>query len=192
MKLPDRHLLREKEHKFLYEHDIMEIHNPDINSFEYQRYTVRVSEIISAIIRYIPEGRKVAEIGCAQGNISLLLAEKGYRVFAVDIQHSFLAYMMMKYEKGKLFPIVGNAESLPFVEESLDAIIVAELLEHVIYPHKILLEAHRVLKKRDNVYYNSKRRIHKEFSSLLTKNLRLKKEHHSFYPMQMGIFLHFI
>ncbi len=147
MKLPDKNSLKEKEHLFLYEHDLMELHNPNVNSFEYQRYKTRIDEIIKHILMYVEEGGKVAEIGCAQGNMSLILAENGRIAFALDLRHPFLTYMMLKYEKGKLFPLAENAENLPFKDNSLDGIIVAELLEHTIFPHLILRESNRVLKK---------------------------------------------
>lgn len=147
MKLPPFSSLQSSAHRFLYEHDLKELHNPDINSFEFQRYKVRIEKIIKSILKYVPEKGIVAEIGCAQGNISLLLAEKGYKAFGVDLRHSFLTYMMMKYERGELYPIGGNAENLPFKDNSFDAVILAELLEHVIYPQKIIAEAKRILKK---------------------------------------------
>ena len=63
-----------KKQGFVYEFDLREIDNEDkYNSF-YLRCMGRISEVIGVSERYY---RKIFGAECAQGNISLLLAEKG-------------------------------------------------------------------------------------------------------------------
>jgi 2-polyprenyl-3-methyl-5-hydroxy-6-metoxy-1,4-benzoquinol methylase len=45
---------------------------------------------------------RVLDLGCAQGNLALLLAEEGYSCCAVDLRPEFLAYAGLKYERGAL------------------------------------------------------------------------------------------
>lgn len=44
----------------------------------------------------------ILDVGAAQGNFSLLLAEQGYKVTWNDIRTDLIDYVKMKYEKGKI------------------------------------------------------------------------------------------
>jgi len=48
--------------------------------------------------------------------------------------------------------VVGDAEALPFKNNSFDAVIIQDVLEHIPYPDKVASEIHRVLKKGGKVY----------------------------------------
>jgi len=80
----------------------------------------------------------VLEVGCSQANISLLLAEQGYRCIALDIRLEALGYALCKYTDGPFYPVVGSAERLPFASEQLDGIIIGEMLEHCAQPTTII------------------------------------------------------
>lgn len=62
-----------------------------------------------------------------------------------------------KYVKLDLFDygdsemVIGNAENLPFEDQSFDVILATEVFEHLSNPNKLILEAYRVLKKNGKI-----------------------------------------
>ena len=84
--------------------DKIEIDNPDKYHPRRLLYIDRIITIIEKIKKKfpIPDDIKIGEFGCAQGNMSLILAEIGYKVFEIDISTSFLEYSKLKYEMGDI------------------------------------------------------------------------------------------
>jgi 2-polyprenyl-6-hydroxyphenyl methylase/3-demethylubiquinone-9 3-methyltransferase len=109
-------------------------------------YFYRIHRVLKLISHYAPVGRTL-EVGCAQGNISLLLAERGFAATAMDLQWEFLDYARRKWTHGDVSFITGSGDHLPLKGRSLDAVILTELLEHVAYPENFLRESYRVLKE---------------------------------------------
>ena len=125
---------------FVREFDLREIDNEDKYSFFRLHYLERIGKVMEVAERYSP-CKRILEIGAAQSNISLLMAERGLLAIGLDINVEFLKYSRAKHETGKITWICANAMGLPFRKESLDAVIIAELLEHCAYPEKIVEEA---------------------------------------------------
>jgi len=48
--------------------------------------------------------------------------------------------------------LVADAHAIPFADESFDAVVVQAVLEHVLDPHQVVGEIHRVLKPTGQVY----------------------------------------
>src|ERR1043165_2210304 len=116
-------------HEILYDHDMLEWHNPNPDSYMAMAYRTRVDLILQTISKYCKQGL-VLDLGCAQGNLSLLLAEQGYEVVAIDLRHEYLTYMMLKYERGKLAPVAASLDGLPFKRKQFDVILFGEVIEH--------------------------------------------------------------
>ena len=131
---------------FVCEFDVREIDNEDKYNFFHLHYLERIGKVMEVAEQRCP-GKKVLEVGSAQSNISLLLAEKGFFMIGLDIEVEFLKYSRAKYETGKITWVCANAMGLPFQKESLDGVIIAELLEHCAYPEKIVEEAYGCLKQ---------------------------------------------
>lgn len=88
------------------------------------------------------------DIGCGTGEMSLLLAEMGHCVHAIDLSQSMLKKAGDKARK-KGYPIsfsCEDAESLSFDDESFDLVINRHLLWTLPDPDKALREWNRVLK----------------------------------------------
>lgn len=137
MKSPNRSNLCNDSDRRLYSHDMSEWHNPDSASFSALAYEKRVDLILNAVKRF-GATCKILDCGCAQGNISLLLAELGYCVVAMDLRLDFLKYALRKYEKGRLFPLCASAKELAFKRNSFEIIIMSEVIEHLAYPLEFL------------------------------------------------------
>ncbi len=130
----------DEKYKQLLEYDKREIDNPDLHNNVRVNYWNRLNCIVVTVQKYFqnPENIKIGDFACAQGNASLLLAELGYTVFAIDINESFIAYAKQKYEHGQITWIVSNIEELNLPKESLDFAIAGELIEHCAHPDEIL------------------------------------------------------
>jgi len=125
---------------FVHHFDEIQIDAENPYSFWRLKYLERIHAVLRAVRRYCPPGARTLEIGAAQGNMSLLLAEAGYAATAVDLNEGFLAYSRKKYERGSMRWLHGNAFDVA-LEESADAVILAEIVEHVAHPAKLIAHA---------------------------------------------------
>ncbi len=91
-------------------------------------------------MNYCLPGTRTLEIGAAQGNISLLLAETGYDATAVDMRESYLSYSRKKYERGSMHWVSGDAFEVLF-DKLFDMVILAEIVEHVAHPDDLIARA---------------------------------------------------
>jgi len=137
MKLPKKEELNSEDEHYLFE--------KDTDPYENFVDSNRIDEIIKLVKKY-SKGKKVLDIGCAQGNIATLLAEEGFCTIAFDLSQNFLEYARKKREFGEISYVCGNALCLPFRKETFDAIILGELIEHIAYPEMLIKEAKRCLK----------------------------------------------
>lgn len=121
-------------------YDKIEIDNPDKRHPIRLMYIDRLRSIINIVKRQFPNPKDIliGDFACAQANIGLILAELGYKVFAIDIRSSSLEYSKMKYEKGDIEWIVSDILDLNFPSNTLDIAIAGELIEHCAYPEEIV------------------------------------------------------
>ena len=91
-----------------------------------------------------PQEISILDIGCAQGNYSLTLAELGYRVVAMDLKLSFLRYLRLKYERGAVHCINASLEAPPF-RSGFDIVLLGEVIEHVAHPDRLLATLRELL-----------------------------------------------
>jgi 2-polyprenyl-6-hydroxyphenyl methylase/3-demethylubiquinone-9 3-methyltransferase len=90
----------------------------------------------------------VADIGCGAGTQSLIWAELGHRVHAVDVNEPLVDLGRERATRAG-FAIdfrVGSATALPWPDESVDVCVALELLEHVAEWHICLSEFVRILR----------------------------------------------
>jgi 2-polyprenyl-3-methyl-5-hydroxy-6-metoxy-1,4-benzoquinol methylase len=135
-------IVEDSKHDFrrLLSADRLEIDCPNEWSRQRLHYLDRVRRI-SWMVKTnfpLPTETVIGEFGCAHGNVSLLLAECGYQVYAVDINPAFIEYSRRKYERGIVEWIVGNIETLNFASDFLDAAIIGEVLSVCADPETIL------------------------------------------------------
>lgn len=115
---------------------------PAENRFNHKNPLVRFIERyrVNHIVKYVQDGGKVLELGCeACGNLKR--CKGGFKV-GLDISLSAIK------SAPKYIPVVlGDARKTPFRTEEFDTIILAETLEHVNNPEKMISESKRLLKK---------------------------------------------
>ena len=125
----------------IHKYDLREIDNPDRYSLDRIMYTNRLRKIVALITKLSAAPATVADWGCAQGNVSLLLAEHGYRVVGLDLRKDFLEYAKLKYEKGRVNWVVSNFEMSCIKSSTMDVVVLCEVLEHCAFPENILTRA---------------------------------------------------
>jgi len=133
--------------KKLVEIDKREIDNPVSHHHARLNYVNRLNKIISILCKKFPDpkGVRMADIGCCQGNLSMLMAEKGFDVTAIDINPDFLEYAGLKQERGNIKWVRGNFDVLE-MQGLFDIIMLGEIIEHCAYPEDFMKKAAEYLK----------------------------------------------
>jgi 2-polyprenyl-3-methyl-5-hydroxy-6-metoxy-1,4-benzoquinol methylase len=145
MRLPETSELRTDEARNLHAHDLAEFHCPAPGTDYSRMYMGRMQALLRKVREAAPSGR-VLDLGCAQGNAALLLAEGGYQACAVDLRPAFLQYARLKYERGAFQTVAASGDHLPFAPARFDLAIWGEMIEHVAFPEHFLSEIARVLR----------------------------------------------
>jgi len=113
----------------------------------------RRAELLSDILRLIPEGAKVLDAGSAPGFTSLALSLLGYEVYSLDINPEPYRTILEKYGI-QIIKVDLENETIPLKDGYIDCVVFTEVLEHL-HPYKIpftLSELNRVLKVRGILY----------------------------------------
>jgi len=119
----------------LYRHDMQEMWDRTIAPQVWNQYHNQLDMYCT-----LADGRgqlDVLDVGCAQATLALLLAERGHRVWAMDIRQQFLDYAASRYEKGEIRFVLGNAtDAAP--ENRFDLIFANQIIEHLVYPANLV------------------------------------------------------
>jgi 2-polyprenyl-6-hydroxyphenyl methylase/3-demethylubiquinone-9 3-methyltransferase len=123
---------------------------------------LRFRRIQAAVLRVAAQGGMVgpfdvADIGCGAGTQSRLWAERGHRVFGLDVNEPLIR-LAEKRAAEHGFDIkfeVGTATALPWADGTMDVCLVPELLEHVADWQSCVNEAARVLRPGGLLYLST-------------------------------------
>ena len=99
--------------------------------------------------QHIPYRSKVADLGAGTGYCSMLLAQMGYSVMALDWSEKRLAQVHDKAQAAgqrRLLTQIADVERMPINEESFDAVVARQVLWTLLRPQEALAEWRRVLK----------------------------------------------
>lgn len=98
------------------------------------------------------QGTEILDVGCSGGLTSILLAREGLSVIGIDHQVAMIeeALKLLEQEeepvRARASFQVAQGASLPAPSAAADTVILAEVVEHLILPERILAECHRVLR----------------------------------------------
>ena len=85
----------------------------------------------------IGEGKHALDVGCAYGYTSRVLAELGYETFGVDI--STYGTKQAKPLSGSQFLVCDAQTNMPFKTETFDLVTCFDVLEHLPFPEKAIV-----------------------------------------------------
>lgn len=91
------------------------------------------------------KGKKVLDIACGAGYGSDYLARTAKSVYGGDIDPGTIEYCKTKYHRGNLQYQIMDIRDIPFPENTFDAIVSFETIEHVEEWEKFLVEINRVV-----------------------------------------------
>lgn len=100
--------------------------------------------LLGKLLSRFPDARTALEVGCGTGHFTRWLAGRGLNVIGLDISWPMLL------EAGRLrspLCLQGDAQSLPFADQSVDLAVVIPTLEFVENPLRTLIEAVRVARQ---------------------------------------------
>lgn len=126
----------------------------DINKYFQQQTSIEYRHVLSQMGKL--KGKKILDLGCGFGEISIYLALKKAQVTSVDISQNMLNVvdkLAKKYRvKTRIKTVKSPAEKLPFPDNYFDLVYGGNVLHHVDIP-QASLEIHRVLKKNGKALF---------------------------------------
>lgn len=129
----------------LYRHDLQEIWDRSIAPHVWNQYHNQLAIYLDLADAFSAGAAlRILDVGCAQGTLALLLAERGHSVVAMDLRQEFLDYARSRYEHGDIRFIQGNALKVQF-EEEFDLIFANQIVEHLVYPDILLRGLREIL-----------------------------------------------
>ena len=118
--------------------------------FPLRQYVHR--QIYYTTLKHIRPGERVLDVGCGEGVLSILMAQKGAKVVGVDISRPNIEAANSSAKKyclnDSLCFKVADAMDLPFENNSFDTVISNHVLEHLPDIEKGLCEIRRVMDKQ--------------------------------------------
>jgi 2-polyprenyl-6-hydroxyphenyl methylase/3-demethylubiquinone-9 3-methyltransferase len=128
-----------------YEYDLQEIYGQRSDLGYCYAYDNRRRHAIALLTTVLTPSARILDIGAAQGNFSLQLAEMGFDVTWNDLRGELADYVRLKQERGTLHFAAGNAFELEF-PQPFDAVLITEIIEHVAHPDQFLASVGRLLR----------------------------------------------
>jgi ubiquinone/menaquinone biosynthesis C-methylase UbiE len=92
------------------------------------------------------KGKTVLDIACGSGYGTKLLAKNAKKVYGVDIAPEVVEYAQENYGVPNAEYLVGDGESIPLEDNTVDVVISFETIEHIKHYTQFLEEVRRVLK----------------------------------------------
>lgn len=135
----------EFEKQFCWGDDERHYYNPNKKKAAVFGHFLRIREVQRLVKQFSP-GPRVVDLACAQGLFSLILAEAGYDVTAVDIKEEFLKYARKRHTHGKLNTVLSNIMEYRS-QEPFDCALAGEIIEHVARPDQLLASVSANLKQ---------------------------------------------
>jgi 2-polyprenyl-3-methyl-5-hydroxy-6-metoxy-1,4-benzoquinol methylase len=126
----------------VYRHDMQEIWDRSLAPHVWNQYHNQLDQYLGLAGH---EPMDILDVGCAQGTLALLLAERGHRVTAVDLRPEFLEYAQSRHTHGAVQFVEANAleDEIP---GQYDLVFANQLIEHLVYPAQFLTRLRRNLR----------------------------------------------
>jgi len=147
-----------------------------------------VEEKFNQVSKFIPENSKVFDIGCNDGRMKDFLKNPVY--YGVDINKEVISELIKRDIKAKHADL--NKNELPFKNEKFDFILLLDILEHVVNPQKLLLDAKKRLNKDGKIIVSLPNDYHVLNKARFLLNRHLTEDpfapygHLHYFPIKSG------
>ncbi|PMH46768.1 malonyl-[acyl-carrier protein] O-methyltransferase BioC [Vibrio sp. 10N.286.49.B3] len=101
------------------------------------------------------QGKQILDLGCGTGYISALLSERGAIVTCVDLSAQMLAQAQLRCGDKVCQYRVGDAEALPFANDSFDYVFSSLALQWCHHLEVPLLEMKRVTRTKGQLFFST-------------------------------------
>jgi len=121
------------------------------NVFERVFHNNRIATLLRLVTQELalPDSAQMLDVGCNTGPMLIPLRRRGYDIVGIDISvddvqqaERYLAERQLPYNRLS----VADGTSLPFRDQSFDAILLVDILEHTDNPEGIVAETKRLLR----------------------------------------------
>ena len=113
------------------------------------RHYYRESMLLKAV-KNVPYRGRILDVGCGTGSLMIHLVRRGYEVSGIDMSEDSVKRadeLLRQYAPtAKTMIKKGSADQIDFPDGMFDAVVAAEVLEHVEKDHVAVKEFYRVLK----------------------------------------------
>jgi len=121
-----------------YERMVPEFHE---STLTYAEHVTRYSAALDIV-----KDKVVLDIASGSGYGTQMLAKEAKFVYGVDINETAINYAKKNYNAKNIEYKVGNGETIPLPDKSVDVVITFETIEHIADYKKFMQEVSRVLK----------------------------------------------
>ena len=166
---------------------------PPLADYELVTYSIKsrlgkVMEILDAEVGDVA-GRVILDAGCNNGRYHFGEYEaRGLKVVGIDISRDYLTASRSSNPNGSVHLLRGDVKDLPLSSESVDIVLLGEVLEHLNTPEQALGEAYRVLKKGGYIFVDVPWlcEVYRPLSAIILRNLsRFKRERTPPLPLRI-------
>jgi ubiquinone/menaquinone biosynthesis C-methylase UbiE len=121
--------------------DVADIYD---NRYDRKRGKFYHAHISERVLDAVPRGGRILDLGCGTGLFLKTYEERGGCGIGIDLSREMIRRARLRCEESEFF--VGNAEILPFRDESFDAVCSLMAFSYVKRPDQLLSEVFRVLR----------------------------------------------
>ena len=89
-------------------------------------------------------GKKILEVGCGAGHV--LQRIQNNKLYGIDLSTQMIAWAKERLRGKDVALSLSNADDLPFSDNSFEAVLCTEVIEHVVDPDRVVAEMLRVCK----------------------------------------------
>jgi SAM-dependent methyltransferase len=113
----------------------------------------------AAVCRRIAPGQRILDLGCGDGYLMSLLSPQAKSVTGIDPEPTAVALANERLqERGNCSAVVGSCYQIGFPDRSFDAVVLADMIEHLEDDDRCLQEAARVVARDGTVIVTTPRR----------------------------------